>query len=331
MAEMRGFTTSVNGSLIVGIPELPVWLRGARAFDWLSSVGIARRVRERLPGIDLAPVPHGLGPRVFIAAAPYPMTLDAMVIGGDPTATTLADDIGVALAGLIAMLVLGSADARTARHDWPVEHWERWAAVRRIGLGGGIASGALGRRLVASATAWLPRLGAGEVTLHVADDPGSVALRGAATRLPDGRAVLVDAGLTWIKRGLADVHGGRCVTLATVAALAPPLDPRAGALADVLADAAADVVRGSNVSSAGFAIAADTDPTGQPYPGQPGYYGSLGVIPLARRLAARLEDRLGYAITVEVVNDGDAAAAAMAGTADAAIMLGTAIGVGLNV
>ena len=34
------------------------------------------------------------------------------------------------------------------------------------------------------------------------------------------------------------------------------------------ADAAADVVQGSSVSSAGFAVAADVDPTGQPLAGQ---------------------------------------------------------------
>jgi hypothetical protein len=331
MAELPGFTPSVNRSIIAGIPGLPAGLSGARAFDWLSSVGIARRVRERLPGIDLAPVPDGLGPDVIIAAAPYPRALDALVAAGDPTATGLADDLGVALAGLVAVLVLGPPEARAARRDWPVEHWERWAAVRRIGLGGGIASGALGRRMVTAANAWLPRLGADDARLAVADDPGSLALRGAATRLPDGRAVLVDAGLTSIKRGLADVHGGRCVTVTTMSAVAPPGRPRAGALADFLADAAADVVPGPSVSSAGFAIAADVDATGQPPAGQPGYYGSLGMVPLERRLADRLRDRLGHPVAVAAVNDGDAAAAAMAGAADAVIMLGTAIGVGLNV
>ena len=331
MAEMSGFTPSVNRSIIVGIPDLPAGLRGARAFDWLSSVGVARRVRERLPGVDLAPVPDGLGADVIIAAAPYPRALDAMVMAGDATALALADDLGVALAGLVVTLVLGPPDARAARPDWPAEHWERWAAARRIVLGGGIASGALGRRLVASATTWLPRLGGGEVQLRLADDPGSLALLGAATRLPDGRAVLVDAGLTWIKRGLATVHDGRCVTLTTMAAVTPPLGPRAGAFADYLADAAADVVQGSSVSSAGFAIAADVDTIGQPLAGQKGLYGSLGTVPLARRLADRLGDRLGYPVAVQIVNDGDAAAAAMAGEADAVIMLGTAIGVGLNV
>ncbi len=334
MAEVRCFTPSVNRSIIVGIPDLldlPAGLRGARAFDWLSSVGIARRVRERLPGTDLAPVRDGLGSDVILAAAPYPRALDAMVKAGDVTAVALADDLGVALAGLVAMLVLGPQDARAARPDWPAEHWERWAAVRRIVLGGGIASGVLGRQLVASATAWLPRLGAGEVQLRLADDPGSLALRGAATRLPDGRAVLVDAGLTGIKRGLASVHGGRCLTLETMAAVAPPLGPRAGAFADFLADAAADVVQGLSVSSAGLAIAADVAATGQPLAGQPGLYGSLGTVPLPRRLADRLMDRLGYPVTVQILNDGDAAAAAMAGEADAVIMLGTAIGVGLNI
>ena len=315
----------------MGLPDLPAALRGARAFDWLSSVGIARQVRQRLPGIDLSPVGGGLGPDVILAAAPYPRALDALVSAGDGRAIALADDIGVALAGLVAMLVLAPPDARRARPDWPAEHWERWTAVRRIALGGGIVSGELGRRLVASAVAWLPSLGAGTIRLRLADDPGSLALRGAATRLPDGRVVLVDAGLTWIKRGLADVQRGRCRTLTTMAAVAPPLGLRAGALADFLADGAADIVQGERVVAAGFAVAADVDSAGQPLAGQPGLYGSLGTVSLERQLVDRLSGRLGYPVSVQTVNDGDAAAAAMAGEADAVIMLGTAIGVGLGV
>ena len=57
MAGTPGFTSSVKGSIITGIPDLPAGLRGAHGFDWLSSVAIARRVRERIPGIDLAPCP----------------------------------------------------------------------------------------------------------------------------------------------------------------------------------------------------------------------------------------------------------------------------------
>jgi hypothetical protein len=41
-------------------------------------------------------------------------------------------------------------------------------------------------------------------------------------------------------------------------------------------------------------------------------------------------DRRGHLVTVRTANDGDAAAAAMAGAADEVIMLGTAIGVGLH-
>jgi hypothetical protein len=288
VAEAHAFTSSLNLSTLAALPGLPEPLRGARAFDWLSSVGIARHVRERLPGIDLAPVPDEPLRDALIAAVPYPRFLDAMVAAGDGPATALADDLGAALAGLLATLVIGHPDARASRPDWPADHWERWAAVRRVVLGGGIVSGTLGTRLVASATAWLPCLGAGDVRLVVADDPASLALRGAGCGLPDGGAVLVDAGLTWIKAAWAGIRGGRCVSLGTVSRRQPPRDLRAGALADALADAAADAAHGSAVSAAGFSVATETDATGQPLDGQPGLYGSLGSVPLARRLADRL-------------------------------------------
>jgi hypothetical protein len=48
-------------------------------------------------------------------------------------------------------------------------------------------------------------------------------------------------------------------------------------------------------------------------------------------LAGRLADALGSPVEVRVGGDGAASAAAVRGLADAAIVLGTAIGSGLNV
>jgi hypothetical protein len=330
MLDPLAFTPSLNRAVLAALPGLPPELRGARAFDWLSSVGIALRVRERITGVELAPVPAGLGADALIAAAPYPRLLDGMVAAGDGRARRLADDLGAALAGLVATLRLGPEDARAARPDWPDEHWARWAAVRRVGIGGGVVAGTLGPRMVAAAVGDLPGLGVGDVELRLVDEPGTLVLRGAGAGLPDGPTVLVDAGHTTIKCARARIVGGRCSALEPVAAVPPPRDQRGAALADHLADLASGVVEGA-VGSAGFVVAAYTDDEGQPLAGQPGLYGSLGQVPLASHLAARLADRLGYPVFVRTAADGDAAARALLGVADAAIVLGTAIGAGLNV
>jgi hypothetical protein len=330
MLDPTAFTPSLNRAVLAALPGLPAALHGVRAFDWLSSVGIAHRIRERIPDLDLDPVPDGLGADAIIAAGPYPRCLDHMVEAGDARAVRLADDLGVALAALVATLRLGPEDARAARPDWPAEHWERWAAVRRVGVGGGVVAGSLGARMVASAVERLPGFGGGDVDLRLVDAPGTLVLRGVGTALPDGPALLVDAGHTAVKYARARIADGRCGELEVVRTERPPRMLRAGPLAEHLADEAAGIAP-ERVRSAGFAVAAYTDAEGQPLAGQPGLYGSLGVVHLASYLAARLEDRLGYPIFVRTAGDGDAAAKALVGVADAAIVLGTAIGAGLNV
>lgn len=326
------FSPSLNLVRIARLPGLPEAMVGARAHDWLSSMGIARRMAERGLADGLPPVGEGVGPDAIIPAGAYAVALDAM-LDGSIEALDLADDLGAALAALIATLVLGPADARAARPDWPDAHWARWARVRRIALGGGIVSGRLGARMRQGAIDRLPAYGAADLDLRLAADPETLVLRGVAARLPDGRVVLVDAGHTSIKPAIALVAAGRPAAItrsAPIPTSAVLSSHRGAALADRLADIAAEAAGAAEVAAAGFAIAAYTDADGQPIPG-PGAYPSLAEVPLAARLAARLEERLGRPVLVSVAGDGESAAAAVRGEADAAIVLGTAIGSGLNV
>jgi hypothetical protein len=327
------FSPSLNQAILARLPGLPAVIIGTRAVEWLSSMGIARRMTARGMGGGLAPVPAGEGMAAILAAPPFPLRLDAMVEDSRPDALELADDVGTALAALIATLVLGPADARKARPDWPAGHWARWAAVRRLVVGGGLMTGSLGRRVMATATDRLPCLGVVGVNVLLAEDPPTLVLRGAAAGLPDGPAVLLDAGQTSVKSALAEVAGGRPgrLRLAAPVSSSTVLELRGARLAERLAEIALGTVAAECVTSCGLAVATYTDPAGQPFPGQASAYGSLAEVRLAEYLAGRLAEGLRFPVQVRAGGDGAASAAAVRGFADAAIVLGTAIGWGLNV
>lgn len=299
-------------------------------------MGIARRMAARGLGAGLPPVVEGAGMAAIRAAPPYPLRLDGMVADGHPGALALADEIGMALAALVATLVVGPADARVARPEWPAAHWARWASVRRLALGGGLVSGALGQRLATSAATWLSRFGARDVMVELAADPRALVLRGIGTGLPDGRAVLLDAGHTSVKAAWSEVVDGRPreLRLAAPVAASSLLELRGPHLADRLVEigvaAARDVAPGQTFASLGLAMALYTDASGQPRAGQTSAYGSLAEIPLLAHLRERLTTATGRPIAARASGDGAAAAAAVRGIADAAIVLGTAIGSGLN-
>lgn len=326
------FSPSLNPVAFARLPALPGGFAGARAGDWLSSMGIARRMAERGLADGLPPVADGFTAAAIIPAAAYPVALDAM-LDGSADARALADDLGVALAALIATLVLAPEHARSARPEWPPEHWARWGRARRLALGGGIVRGRLGARMLEVAQLRLAAFGVPQVEAWIADEPDALVLRGAAASLPDGRGVLVDAGHTSIKPALADIAGGRLVILqrrAPIATASVLQVYRGAALADRLAEIAVDAAGTEPIIAAGFAIAAFTDGLGQPI-GGPGAYPSLAEVALVPHLEARLAERLGRRLGVRVAGDGDAAGAAVRGHADAAIVLGTALASGLNV
>lgn len=330
------FSPSLNQAVIARLPGLPPAIAGTRAVEWLSTPGIARRMAARGLRGGLPPLTAGSGTAAGPAAPLYPRRLDDLVADARPDALALADELGVALAALVATLVLGPADARVARPEWPAAHWARWARVRHVLLGGGLVSGHLGRQLLTAARPSLTAFGVGHVILELAPDPQALVLHGIAAGVPDGPAVLLDAGHTTVKRAQADIADGRAARfrLAEPVATSTLLELRGVLLADRLADMAMDVVAaaalGKSFGSLGLAMALYTDASGQPRPGQSSAFASLAGIPLRAHLRERLAARVGRPVAVHTSGDGAAAAAAVRGVADAAIMLGTAIGSGLN-
>lgn len=341
---------SLNRTVLGHFPNLPTGMAGSEARDWLAVWSIAGRMTERPGvlaalrehGIRLAPLP-GLSevtPELMDAAAAWPPALDRLVGSRDEEATALADDLGVALGALVATLVVAPPDARDARPDWSTAQWRSWGLARRISLGGGVIRGALGAHLASRATAWLEQTRVG-VTLRRVHDPTELVLRGAASLLP-GSGLALDCGGTSIKRAAVTVVGERRSTAVVLEQPAPRRVP-AGEVVAVIADAVADAarparVRGESASAAtplavSIAIATYVDESGQPYTGQLGPYAPLGEIDLPRELTTAIADRVGRPVVIRVTHDG---ATALRGArvddpaVDAAIVLGTAIGSGLD-
>ena len=332
---------SLNRAVLGRFDGLPDGAAGQQANAWLTSWAVARRMAER-PELLLAaaamdpplpPVPDSadLAADLLLAAAPWPRRLDALVGEGHPGAVALADDLGRVLGGLVATLVTGPGDARAARPDWPAQRWESWSRVRRLSLGGGLLSGSLGRRMVARAAELASASGA-STSLTLVADPVGLALRGAASLLSSG-GIAVDAGGTTVKS--AQVRMSELVPLPPRSA---PTRRDAGDVVGVLAD-----VVGCGLERSDFrplepipvavALATYVDADGQPYPGQLGPYAPLGDVDLIPALRDAIASRFGPTVELTVVHDG---AAALLGArlddvdADAAIVLGTAIGSGLD-
>lgn len=328
------FNPGLNRVTLTDLQELPAGMAGTEAHTWLASWGLAARMSSRLPVVGQPSIPTAplAIPERLRACAPYPVALSALVEQEHPEALAFADELGVALAALIATLTLAPAEARFARPEWPDSHWARWKQVRRIGLGGGQLSGSLGRRMVEHARNWLPRLGAGEVQLSLATRPQLLPLSGLARVLPSGEAILLDAGHTSIKRASVVVDTGGIGSLTPWPSLSAPLHLTSGdGLTRYLVEAAAELAQERpEVTQFGLSLSAHLGPQGLPLPGS--LYSTLAELdePLEQALQALLSARLNRPVHLRLLHEGKAAALAFGNQADAVILLGTSVGGGLN-
>jgi hypothetical protein len=250
--------------------------------------------------------------------------------------------------------VLKSGDEanRAARPDWDDELWAQWGGITRVWLGGGLASGELGRRLRDAAQALLHEAGVHRLALHVSPYGAALPLLGLSRHVPDetSRARLYDFGHTAIKAGWATYQQGEVVALHSLERQPAPPDiltspgddpAREAASAQALADSivARVVADLRNVADAAesvdqtrvvrICLACYLRPDGQPY--NTATYGKLKLVadPAQDWLAAEISRRLGKPVDLRLMHDGTAAASAYAGQPAAAIlMLGTAIGIG---
>jgi hypothetical protein len=245
-----------------------------------------------------------------------------------------AEVLGLALGALVATLVVGPADARAARPDWPAERWSAWAGVRDLVVGGGLVAGELGRPMVEVAREWLSHSGIGTRVI-LAERPETLTLRGVASLLSVTDGIALDCGGSWVKRAVVPSSGD------LPAVRAPAIGSDAETVVRLVADAV--LAAGSGLNRSAFrppgpglvavALATYVDADGQPYAGQLGPYAALGEIDLVPVLREAIEERIGHAVDVRVVHDGWAAllgARLEHPPTDAVIVLGTAIGSGVD-
>ncbi|NDJ51929.1 MAG: hypothetical protein GYB68_02450 [Chloroflexi bacterium] len=213
-----------------------------------------------------------------------------------------------------------------------------WSTVRQFWLGGGIVSGQLGWRMAKAARNRLS-----DSVVYVAPHPNNLpligALRYAASDTPHSLAI--DLGGTAIKRGVGSFEEQRLRQINVLPTLTAPqlyyhqavtieqMQTLLDSIVDIVAESWVLAQNRHEVSlSSRIPISIASYIEGGRLT-TPDTYGNLqGLAPdVFALLSERLSERLGLAIDVELIHDGTAAAAALAGPPESGvIMMGTALG-----
>ncbi|GMA17301.1 hypothetical protein E5F05_20305 [Deinococcus metallilatus] len=363
------FNPGLNRVTIADFDGLPDGMAGSLAHEWLATWSIAPKLRAELDMRDLPGGPavrkrdiarlclkrlprqflgrrHTPGPSHLLrecvqavhaekmqVCSLYPRALNARLERGDWQDAAFAEDLGMALAAVVATLNLAPPESRAARPEWPDAHWERWRRVNDIILGGGVLSGLLGQQLFSTAREWLPRLGAADVRLHLFPQPRQLMLHGAARQYREGPVVVLDAGHTAVKWAWAEVLGGEVMALQPAPLLPTPYGISDGRrlLRFLLETLIETVPADQQARQFALSLSAHLDERGRiaAASAASSFYGSLAGIVLEDALREGLSSRLGNACRVKVIHEGQAAVHGLPDM-DAAILLGTSVGGAFN-
>ena len=335
---------SLNRVRIADLPGLDWRLRGRMAYDLLSTEAVAAEIRRHADQLGLADADQ-------LRATELPRRLARCLVAAEPIIRATADEItrhmGRSLGALLVTLKRGDAASRQARDDWDDSYWTHWQSIRSVWLGGGLASGKLGERLVFYARDALVRQGV-DCALQLACYPSLLPLIGAARSVAgDDRPVLVcDFGQSYLKRACAGYEHNRLATLHTLPHVpitwplpqAETSDPeeRSLRLAERMADSMVAAIdechaHGLNLAPRLAVSIASYVKDGAPMPLQGGAYAGLHTVDpnLEQWLAARVSELAGRSFSIMLLHDGTGAARAYAeAPAAAVITLGTALGIG---
>lgn len=352
---------SINRITLVDLPSIVVdeGVLGQQAYHLLSVPALICCALEHAGALKLPQALRDVDPQAPRARQALPRWVNGALSSSDAAARSAAQGIaarlGRNLGYLLTALHRGDAVNRAARHDWTEQEWSHWHAVRQVWLGGGVLSGVLGNLLVDHARAVLTETGCDGVRLERTRHPGHMATLGAGRclprppgALPDRRALALDLGQTSIKAAVLTYQNH---VLENVAVLAPcPVpwrwrnSPDAGRAIDphAVLDYIVNTICVSLTEATGdglpidpqvaMSVAAYVD--GGRLLGN-GLYARMSVLgdDVRPLIADATRSACGWRPELTVIHDGTAAAAVHAGEApdgapSAAIVVGTALGVG---
>ncbi len=332
---------SMNRVRLVDLPGLAVPLawQNKQGYQLLGRRALVRQIRRDTAVLQLNPHAPDL-------LHQFDACFESPDDGVRETAVSIAHEYGRKLA--FHQLVLKRADAvnRVVRSDWQAAHWNYWAQIRQVWLGGGLMAGHCGAVAAAEAQTFIRRHGFPGYTLAVSPHAASLPLLGAARAAPPAApAMLVfDFGQTAVKRAVAHYRDGVLVKLTVLRSLpagCPHLDwSQDRSLASQTRDRILHVVgetwmeveaHGVRLCDTLTLVLACYLLHGQPRPEDWGCYGRLQQFAphLASYLAAQLEPRIGQPVQINLLHDGQAAALPYAGQPHSAVItFGTALGIG---
>ncbi len=334
---------SLNRVRILDLPgvALPPEVCGALAYDLLSATALADHVRSRAGQLGLGAV-NATEPDVLLRRFDECFEHPDAAIRAE--AEGVAQQFGAYLGYVLLTLKRGDRANRAVRPEWGDSHWQHWASVTRVHIGGGVVAGRLGPRLVAHAAQTLRDAGINDCCVQLARWPTLLPLVGAARAMPPAGppAVVLDFGHSFIKRARAEYHHDTLTALHLLPALpTPPTELTAegvGRLAEYLASVVAEstceaaepgVALAPTVVVSLAAYVRDGQPmprTGDPFAAMSAIAGNLEIW-----LSQRASERAGQPLEVALLHDGTAAACACAGEERTAVItMGTALGVGFS-
>jgi len=341
---------SVNRVKIIDLPGLPVddEVRGQMAYHLLSSLAVTRYAREQAGALQLSPA---FAQDTTQTRLELPRFVDGCLSSPHESIRVAARAIGERLGRNLGYISLtlrrGDAVNRAARPDWTTEDWEHWAKIKRVWLGGGLMSGALGELIVRSARDCLAEYGyAGQPQVERSPYGEMMAVLGAGRYLPPSThaALCLDFGQTTIKRACLEFEDGMIVRVRRFESLAREVDklpttatpgPDAGhkvleVMAGAITRTLEETIASGITPDADLMLSVAAYVQGGRLLGN-GLYAGLNALAEDARplLADAIHAQTGQVMRVHLIHDGTAACTPYAGIQNAAvIVVGTALGIG---
>jgi hypothetical protein len=337
---------SLNRVYIADLPglELPDDVRGKVSYDLVSAQALTHLIRQHLTPLHLDA--HLSDHALRLA---FDARLESAVPSIRATAHQVARTMGRNFGYVLLVLKRGDRVNRDARPEWAFRHWDHWAGIERVWLGGGLVSGKLGPHIVRHARQVMQEGEVEDLAIRLSPYAAHLPLVGAARYVPPGTvsAVVLDFGSTMIKRARAVYDLDQLVELHRL-----PSQPvnwtSVGAIDETTPEQTEELVRGMAAIIAETCRRARTlGPTrpsatlpvsiaayvkdGNPLITQAGLYMQTHLITdnLEAELGRRVTAELNRAITIKLLHDGSAAATAYAGEHHSAVItIGTAMGIG---